>query len=153
MARTPMCTHSPKVVDQDVEDAQNHDEHNGAPLGLESHHDHDAGHKTNDNHDNASKAPFAGEDKANEQEDEQHSASQLEIHLPVLLVKCRQARWSKSLPNPAVGKDHDETTHDREIAEEEVEVKDQAVSEGLRDHNTNESAYCVFRVLAGDDEN
>ena len=43
--------------------------------------------------------------------------------------------------------DHQQTSDDAEIPEEKVEIKDETVSEGLRDDNGKEpsdSEFCVF---------
>lgn len=53
---------------------------------------------------------------------------------------------------PAVGENHEETADDGEVAQEEVEVEDETVAEGLRDDDAEETVDGVFRVLAGDDE-
>jgi hypothetical protein len=50
--------------------------------------------------------------------------------------------------DPTVGQNHEETAHDGKITEEEVEIEDEAVAEGLRDDHTNEAYYSVFRVFS-----
>ena len=50
-----------------------------------------------------------------------------------------------------VGENHEETADDGEVAEEEVEVEDEAVPEGLRDDDAEETHHSIFGALAGDD--
>ena len=45
-----------------------------------------------------------------------------------------------------VAEDHEETTDDGEVAEEEVEVEDEAIAECLNDDNAKKTANRVFRV-------
>jgi len=94
-------THRPEIIDQDVEHAQQHDQHNGAQLRLESHNDHDAGHESNQAHEHPPEAPAAREDEANEQENEEYSSPKLDIHLAVVLVHLRQA-GKDPLSHPAI---------------------------------------------------
>ena len=100
-------TYRPEVVDKDVEDAQDGDEDDGAPLGLETHNDHDAGDESDHDDRHATNAPLAGEDEANEQENEQDAAGELEVHLAVLLVELGQAGGRELFADPAVGQDHE----------------------------------------------
>lgn len=147
-----VCTYCPEVVHQNVENTQDHHEHNGAPLRLESHDHHDAGYETDDNDYHTTEAPFASKHKSNEQENEKYSASQLKVHFSVLLIQCGQPCWGKLLPNPAVGQHHYEAAHDRQVAQEEVDVEDQPIPEGLCDYNANETTNGIFGVFASDDE-
>ena len=84
-----MLTYRPEIVNDDVEDAQDHNEDNGAELRLEANNDHDAGHRANQDDQDAPKAPLAHGDEADEQEDQQHATSELEVHLAVFLVELR----------------------------------------------------------------
>ena len=126
---TPLSTYRPEVVDKDVENAQDGDEDDGAPLGLETNNDHHAGNETDHDNRHATNAPLAGEDEANEQENEQHATGELEVHLAVLLVELGQAGGRELFADPAVGQDHEQAAHDTQVAQEEVEVEDQAVAE------------------------
>lgn len=145
-------THSPEVVHQNVEDTQNKDQEGGAELGLESDNNHHTGNQTNDRHTNSPDGPFSAEHKADEEENEEDTAGQLEVHLSVLLIELRQASENLGLPDPRVGQNHNQATNDREVTEEEVEVKDQAVSEGLGDNHPHKTSYSVIGVLSDDDE-
>jgi hypothetical protein len=69
---------APPVVDEHVENAQQGDEETRAPLCLESNGDHDAGTETNDRDEHSGKGPFALEDEADEEEDEEDSTGELE---------------------------------------------------------------------------
>jgi len=142
----------PKVVDQNVENTQNQDEQDGAELGLEAYNHHDTSDGADQNDHDTAKAPFASEDESNKEEDEQHATSQLDVHLAVLLVELWQTGWSKLLANPRVGKNHQETTHDRQIAQEEVEVENESVAEGLSDDDTEETSDCILAMLADNDQ-
>jgi len=144
-------TYRPEVVDKDVEDAQDGDEDDGAPLGLETHNDHDAGDESDHDDRHATNAPLAGEDEANEQENEQDAAGELEVHLAVLLVELGQAGGRELFADPAVGQDHEQAAHDAQVAQEEVEVEDQAVAERLRDDDADQAHDRVLAVLADDD--
>jgi hypothetical protein len=130
-------TNRPEVVDQHVEDAQDHDQDGRAPLRLESDDNHDARNQTDHADQDSPDAPVALEDEANEEEDQQDSTGELEVHLPVFLVQGREAGRRKSLADPAVRQDHQKTAHDGEVAEEEVEVKDEAVANALKDHDAH----------------
>ena len=146
-----ISTYRPEVVDKDVEDAQDGDKDNGAPLGLETNDDHHTGDKSNHDDRHAANAPLACEDEANEQENEEHAAGELEVHLAVLLVELRQAGGRELFADPAVGKDHKEAAHDTQVAQDEVEVENQAVAERLRDDDADQAHDGVLAVLADDD--
>lgn len=145
-------SYRPEVVHEDVENAENHNEHDRAPLRLESNDDHNTCHSTDEDDQYTPKAPLTGKDEADEQEDEKHSAGKLEVHFAVLLVQLRKTRGGKLLPYPAVRKDHDEPTHHREVTQEKVEVKNQSVAQCLCDDHANESADGVLAMLPGDNK-
>lgn len=149
---TPLSTYRPEVVDKDVENAQDGDEDDGAPLGLETNNDHHAGNETDHDDRHATNAPLAGEDEANEQENEQHATGELEVHLAVLLVERGQAGKGLCLADPRVGEHHEQTTADGEVAEKEVEVEDEAIAERLEDDDAHQATDGVVRVLAYNDE-
>ena len=146
----PLSTYRPEVVDKDVENAQDGDEDDGAPLGLETNNDHHAGNETDHDNRHATNAPLAGEDEANEQENEQHATGELEVHLAVLLVELGQAGGRELFADPAVGQDHEQAAHDTQVAQEEVEVEDQAVAERLGDNDADQAHDGVLAVLADD---
>lgn len=144
-------THSPPVVHNQVEDAQNHDQKHGAHLGLETNRNHDTSHKAEDAHNDAPDAPLARKDEAKEQEDEQDATSELHIHLAVLLVNLRQARWRELLAYPRVAEHHQQTADNGQVAQEEVEVEYETVAEGLGHDDAEEPEDCEFGLLACDD--
>lgn len=84
-----MGVEAPEVVDDEVEYAQNENEHGGAPLGLESDHDHDACNETSQADNDSPETPVASEHETDEKEDQKDTASKLEVHLPVLFVQLR----------------------------------------------------------------
>ena len=73
----------------------------------------------------------------------------MDIHLLVLLINRRQAR-EHSLLDEAISEDHEKTADDREIAEEKIEIEDEAVTEGLDDDDREEAGNRVLLVAAHD---
>lgn len=145
-------TYSPEVVDEQVEDAEDDDQKSGAELGLEADNDHDAGSSTKEADNDTPDGPFAAEDETDKEEDQENATSKLEVHLAILLIKLGQTSESLGLANPRVGKNHDETSNDGQVAEEEVEVENQAVTESLGYDNGNKTGNRIVGVLADDDE-
>jgi hypothetical protein len=143
---------SPEVVDQQVEDAQNDNEKGGAVLGLESNDNHDARDATKGRDNDAPERPLATEDKSDEEEDQEDTASQLEVHLAVLLVDLGKTCKDLSLAHPRIRQDHDQTTNDGEVSEEEVEIEDETVTKSLSDNNAHETGDSVVGVLSDDDQ-
>lgn len=126
-----MRVQRPEVIDVEVENAENKHQHDGRELGLESNNDHDASNESEDTCNNSPEAPVPAEDEANEEEDQQDTACELEIHLLVLLIERRQTGRGELLANPRIRQNHKQTSHDGEIAQKEVQIEDQAVSETL----------------------
>lgn len=145
-------TYSPEVVDQNVEYAEDDHEQCCAPLGLESHHNHDTCDEANDGHQHPSDRPRSTEDEANEEEDEQHATSKLEVHLAVLLLNFWKTSKNLGLAHPGVGEHHEKTAHDRQVAQEEIDVEDETVAESLGDDDSAQTTNSVFGVFAGNDE-
>ena len=150
--RRSRCSYRPPVIHQNIEDTQDHDQDNRTPLGLEAHRNHHTRHQPNANHDHPSETPIPGKHKPDEKENQQHSPSKLEIHLAILFVDLWQAGGRELLPHPAVGEDHEQAAHDAEVAQEEVEVEDEAVAEGLGHDDASQPDDGVFAVFADDDE-
>lgn len=98
-----LWTYRPEVVDENVENAQNDDKHHATELRFESNHDHDAGDQAEQANDHPPEGPCPGEDKADEEKNQQHSSTKLEVHFPVLLIERGKTRRCKSFPDPAVG--------------------------------------------------
>lgn len=145
-------TYRPEVVDQDVENTQDHDENDSAPLRLEPDCNHHTRHSAYGDHGNPSRCPVTREHESDEQEDQQHTPGQLEIHLPILLIQLRQARRGELLAYPRVGEDHQQAAHDREVAEEEVQIENETVAERLGYDDGDEAGDGLLGVLADDDE-
>jgi hypothetical protein len=141
----------PEVVDQNVEDAEDDHQQNRAELGLEPHDHHNACHKAYQANKDPSKAPVAAEDKADKEKDKQDASRKLEVHLAVLLVELWQAGRRKPLAHPGIRQNHQESTHDGQIAQEEVEVKDQPVSDALENNHANKTKDAIVRVFPYDD--
>ena len=97
----------PEVVDHEVEDGQDNHQHYSAELCLEAHNHHDAGDKTECANKNSAKAPLAGENESDEQEDEKYPSGELDIHLAIFLVDLGKTCWRKLLAHPAIGQYHE----------------------------------------------
>jgi len=70
----------PKVVDDDVEDAQQGDEEHGAVLGLEADGNHDTRKKTDRTHCDTQDTPtIPFKDESEEQEDKKDSTGELKV--------------------------------------------------------------------------
>lgn len=73
------------------------------------------------------------------------------LFLPVRLGNLRKTSKDGLAGHHGVTEDHEETTNNTKVAEEEVKVEDETVAEALNDNNAEETAYCVFCVSFGDD--
>lgn len=144
-------TYSPEVVDQDVEHTQQHNQHDRTPLGLESNNDHDTRDEAEQADNNAPETPLAGEDESDEEEDQQHTTSELDVHLAVLLIELGKTGGDELLAHPRVRENHEQATDNTQVAEEEVEVEDQSVTETLNDDDSQETANGVLRVSTSND--
>lgn len=151
-SKLELNTYSPEVVHKNVKDAKNNNQERSAVLGLESNNHHDTSNGSQDAHQDTPQGPLAAEDEAHKEEDQQHTASQLEVHLAVLLIDLGQTSKSLGLANPRIRQDHKQTTDNGQVSEEEVEIEDQAVAEGLRDHNPHQPSNCVIRVFPNNNE-
>lgn len=115
---------SPKVVDKQVEDAQNDNQQGSAELGLESNNDHDTGTSSQKRDKHTPDGPLSSEDKPDEQEDEKDTASQLEVHLAILFVELGKPSKGLGLAHPRIRQNHEQPTDDGQVAKEEIEVED-----------------------------
>lgn len=127
------ATYRPEVVNQNVENAQQHHQQNGTPFSLETHNNHDACHQSEQADNDAPQAPLAGEHESDKQEDQEHPASKLDVHLAVFLIELGQTGGHELLAHPRVRQHHEQTTNDTQVAEEEVEIEDETVTETLGD--------------------
>ena len=147
--------HSPEVVDDDIEDAENQHEEGCRPLGLEADSNHYARDQTNDRNENTSDAPFPLDHETQEEENKQYSACKQEANskfvvsrMPqtvenrgVLFLPVRLANGGKTgkrlLPaNHRIAKDHEQPSNDRQVSKEESQVEDESVAEALDNDNS-----------------
>lgn len=143
--------HRPKVVDKQVENTQNHDQEARAPPSLESNHHHDASAQAEHRDNDSCERPFALNDESDEKEDEQHSACKLEVDLAVGFAQAWQTgKDVVLLGRETVGENHEQTTNYREVAEEEVEIENETVTETLDDDNAEQCGNRDLGVLAHD---
>ena len=161
---------APPVVDKDVEDAEDEDEERGRPLGLEADGNHRARGETDERHKEPSDAPLAAEGEANEEENEQDASRKEEaskftcqenrsisrfgrdlLFLAVVLRKGGETSKEFLARVHRIAEDHEEATDDAEVAEEEVEVENEAITECLDNDNTEKTANCIFSVSLCDD--
>lgn len=162
---------APPVVDEHIEHGQQKDEERARPLGLETHGNHATRAQTDDGHKDPSNGPIPLDYEADKQEDEENTASELEAvikmtsesiqcvcngckHLLLSAVVLIQ-RWDAGETRFPFGhgfaEDHQQSTNNRQVAQEEVEVKDETVSEALENDNAEESTDGNFCELLGDD--
>lgn len=150
--RQSFSTYRPEVVHQDVEHTQDQNQHDSAPLGLETNNDHDARDEPKQANQYTPKTPLAGKHESDEQENQQDPPGQLDVHLAVLLIELGQAGRHELLADPRVREHHEQTSDDTQVAQEEVQVEDQSVSEGLGHHHSKQTRDGVLAVFPGDDE-
>ncbi|GMF72822.1 unnamed protein product [Aspergillus oryzae] len=105
-----------------VEDTQQHHQDDSAPLSLESHNDHDACDEAKQTDQNAPEAPLAGEHKSDEEEDEQDTTSELN------------------------------TANNTQVAQEEIEIEDESISEALGDNDTQQAGDGDFSMFTSNDQ-
>ena len=157
--------YAPPVVDEDVEDGQCNDQERRGPLSLETDCNHDACRETNEGHQEPNDTPFTPNHETNEKEDKEDTTGQQET-VTMMSLDCQNRASSQEKGNAlflavcfaerrktgkkflagihGVAEDHQETTDDGQVAKEEVEVEDEAVTDCLHNDNTEETAYCVF---------
>lgn len=82
---------TPPVVDQHVETRKEEDEERGTPLCLEPNSNHDTRSETEDGDNDTRYAPCALEDETDKQEDQEDTASELEVLAAVGLGDGRKA--------------------------------------------------------------
>lgn len=149
-AKVGRRSYRPEVINEHVKHTQQHDQKNGAPLRLEADNHHDTRQEPKQTNQHTPEAPLAREDKPDKQENQQHAPSKLDVHLAILLIELRQARRDELLAHPRVGKHHKQAAHDAEVAEEEVQVEDQAVTEALRDDHGQQARDAELGAFPSD---
>lgn len=151
-SKQDQVTYRPEVVNQNVEYTQQDHQQNSAPLGLESHNDHDTRHKPEQANNHAPQAPLTGKHEADKKEDQEHPTGKLDVHLAVFLIKLGQAGGHELLAHPRVRQHHEQASDDTQIAEEEVKIEDETVTEALGDDHAEQAEDGIFRLFAGDDQ-
>jgi hypothetical protein len=160
---------APPVIGEHVEHAQDQDEESGRPLRLESHRNHPARTQPDDRHKHSSDAPLSLDDESQKQEDEQdttgekETANQINIRilfpwwcqifslfLPVVLADGWKPGKRSSSGDHRVTEDHEQSTNDAQVAQEEIDVENEAVSESLNDDYSEKSTDSKFRVFLRD---
>lgn len=74
---------APPVVNENIESGEQQHEERSTPLCLEANRDHDACSQSKNGNNDTCNVPVALEDEADEQEDEEHTSSKLEVLAPV----------------------------------------------------------------------
>lgn len=151
VARGVRVCNRPPVVDDDVKEREDNNERPTGPLGLEPNSNHRTGAEAEHAHYRASDAPCPLEDKAEEEEDEEDATGKQEVLPAVVLAERGQTGKACVARDHAFREDHEETTDDREIAQEEVEVEDETVAEALSNHDTDKTGDREFGVAFCDD--
>ena len=141
-------TYRPEVVNQNIEDAQYHNQYNRTPFRLETYHHHHASHKSKYADYYPPNPPMAREHKPHKQEYQQHPPRQLKVHLAVLVIHRRESGRSELPPHPRIREYHQKAAHNAEVAEEEVEVEYETVAKSLGNDDANESDDGPVAVLA-----
>lgn len=115
--------HTPKVVDQQVHHTEHENQEDSRQPSLETHNNHDASYKSNHREHYPGQAPLTMEDEADKEEDEQDSSGQLEVLASIRLGKRWQSCKELFLLRQRIRDDHQKSTDDTQISEEEVEIK------------------------------
>jgi hypothetical protein len=162
---------APPVVGKHVEHAQDEHEERGRPLGLEPYRNHTARAQPNDRHEHPPDAPLSLNHESQKEEDEQDPTGKKEaanqrvnsleitwscirsalLFLSVVLADVWKSSKRSSSGDHRVAKDHEQSTNHTQVAQEEVEVENESITEPLRDDNTEQSTNSKFGVLLRDD--
>lgn len=151
-------------------------------VKREGGYEHDASAQTDEGDEHSGERPLALEDETDEEEDEKNPTGELEavwskgansvsahssppqsfqkerkkedvLLLPVGLADARKSSPELLLGAQVLTENHEESSNDREVPQEERQVKDEAVTEGLADDDSEETSDRLGGVLALDDEN
>ena len=112
---------------------------------------HNASHKSQQTSNNPPETPVTTEHESDKKEDKQHTSSKLEVHLLVLFIELRQTSRRELLANPRITQNHEQTAHDGQVAQEEVEIEDESIANSLQNDNGHEARDAEFGVFAEDD--
>jgi len=135
---------APPVVGEHIEDAQNDNEEDSRPFGFETNSDHAAGGETKERNEHPCNAPCTLDDESEEQEDQEDTAGKQEVFLAVIFTDRRKPSEELLSRDHRFAENHDESTDDAQVAEEEVEVEDEAVSKTLNNNYSEETTDSVF---------
>jgi len=138
---------APPVVRKHVEHAQDEDEETGRPLGLEPDGNHTACTQPDDRHEYSSKAPLSLNNESQEEEDEQNATGEEEVFLSVVLADGWKTGKRCSTGDHRVTEYHEQSTNNAQVAQEEIEVENEAVTETLNNDNAEQSADSKFTVF------
>lgn len=164
--------YGPPVIGKHVEHAENEDQERSGPFSFEANGNHGTCGETDDRNEDASDGPGALDDESEEKEDKQNTSGEEEanktksvrkivvcssdvcinlLFLPVGLTN----RWNASkcsLPTQhGITEDHEQTTDDTQVPQEETQVKDKTVSEALNDDDGEKTCDGIFGVTFGND--
>lgn len=146
---------SPPGIDRKVESSQHDNQEESALFRLVPNCDQQARNQTTRTDHPFRPSSLTVEDETEEEENEENSTKELEVFLAILIVDPH--RWHtdqvRLFSRESVRESHEESTDHGEVAKEEGEVENQAVSETLRDDNTEETDSSVEGVTFGDDQN
>lgn len=146
----PGSTYRPEIVDKQVKDAQNDNEKSSAELGFEAYSNHNRCASAENGDNNTPNGPLAARHEADKQEDEKDTPGELEVHLAILLVDLGETGKRLGLAHPGIGQNHEQSANNGQIAQEKVQVEDEAVADALGNDDAHEPARGVVRVLSDD---
>lgn len=127
-----LVMNAPPVVNEYVEDGEEDDQESSRPFRLESKDNHDTSRQTNEGKCETNKRPLSLESNSNEKEDEKYTSGQLEVFPPVVITQARQSCKVVLALNHGFRKDHEKSANDGEVAQEEIDVKDETISKSLK---------------------
>ena len=162
---------APPVIGKHVEHAQDEHQESSRPLGLEPDGNHAACSQADNRHEYSPDAPLSLNDESQKEEDEKDATGKKEagksvrndpsevkqsvifvsLFLSVVLADVWESGKRCSPSNHGITKDHEQSTNDAQVAQEEVKVENKAITEPLNDDNTEKSTDSKFRVFLRDD--
>jgi len=136
--------YTPPVVGESIENTENDNEEGCGPFGFETDGHHGAGGKSEDGDEQPGNGPFTLNDESEEEEDEKDTTRQEEVFPSIGLANGRKSGEEFFTSDHGVAEDHEETTNDAEVTEEESEVEDETVAETLDDDDGQKTGDSVF---------